>query len=70
MGLKKVFTSEPVLGHPDKNKKLIVQVDASDIAMGAYERALRASYTPLHMFTRSSLRLRGIGWFGTKKLLL
>lgn len=33
--LKDLFISEPVLDHPDESKAFVVQVDASDAAMGA-----------------------------------
>lgn len=68
--LKRLFTAEPVLKHPDPMKSFVIQADANDVALGAVllrkneSRQLHSAFKP----PKSFLTLNNVGQCGRKRL--
>ncbi len=68
--LKNLFTSAPILKHPDSNQQFIVETDASNFAIGAIlSQEFDGKLHPIAFFQKVLLNLKEIIQFMTKNYL-
>lgn len=69
--VKALFTTEPLLSHPDENRKYVVQADSGDIAIGAVilQKGRVDTCIPVPICEENSSKQKEIGQFGAKSWL-